>query len=108
MIYEHDKSLWPLCYVAPILEILSARPIAKHIGKLIEQDLTVFAERTETGFDWEIIVQVAILLRCFGPPGELTLPFFGSVFGSVFVSDSGYATIPASIETLEQAYQYIT
>jgi hypothetical protein len=101
---NNDKSHWPLCFVAPILEILSAHPIAKHIGKLIEQDLTVFAERTETGLDWEIIVQVAILLRCFGPPGELTLPFFGLVF----VLDAGYATIPASVETLEQAYQHIT
>ena len=106
------KSSWPLCFISPILVAISRemgvkmlRDIANKIADLIDHDLSALTARTQTGLDWEVIVQIAILLRCIGEPGaNIDLPFLGDckVSGTICV------TIPAECESLDQAHSFIS
>lgn len=104
---ETNKSHWPLCFISPILAALSQLPVVHKITSLIDYDLSVLAARTETGLDWEIIVQIAILLRCICPPdSEICVPFFGNR-NRRRVLETLCVTIPAENHTLEDAHNFI-
>ena len=107
------KSSWPLCFISPILVAISREmglkmlsDIANKIADLVDRDLSALTARThQTGLDWEVIVQIAILLRCIGRPGaNIVLPFLGDckVSGTICV------TIPAEYQSLDQAHSFIS
>ena len=52
---------WPICYIACILDMTVFNLCLNMKGTI--NTLAVQAERTESGLDWEIVVQVAILLQ---------------------------------------------
>jgi hypothetical protein len=52
---------WPICYIACILD-MPAFNLCLDMRGTVDR-LAVHAERTESGLDWEIVVQVAILLQ---------------------------------------------
>jgi hypothetical protein len=98
------KSHWPLCFQSAILGFLSTMPVVTQICSLIDE-LGVYSSRTETGLDWEIIVQVAILLRCVGAYfRDNNPPFLGR---GCSVRDIECVTIPTENQTLDRAYQFI-
>jgi hypothetical protein len=99
-----EKSHWPLCFQSAILGYLSRMPVATKICSLIDE-LGVYSSRTETGLDWEIIVQVAILLRCVGAYfGDNDPPFLGR---GCTVHDIECVTIPKEYQTLDGAHKFI-
>lgn len=54
---------WPIFYLQQILDLFpDGRDLM--LAELIEHDLTTYASRTGSGLDWELIVQVAILMQC--------------------------------------------
>lgn len=61
---------WPLCYISNILNVLKSRTnydLAAKIHNLIESDLLLGCATQSTTYTkrvWEVIVQIAILLRC--------------------------------------------
>jgi hypothetical protein len=56
--------VWPLCYILCILQHLFLDiPAARSLGNLIN-DVFVNANKSETGLDWEALVQSAVFLRC--------------------------------------------
>ena len=54
---------WPIFYLQQILDLFPDGRNLK-LADLIERDLTTYASRTGSGLDWELIVQVAILMQC--------------------------------------------
>jgi len=71
----------------------------------IDYDLSVLAGRTQTGMDWEIIVQIAILLRCIGhPQGVVDVPFLGRCV----VLEISCETIPVEYTTLADVHVFIS
>jgi hypothetical protein len=64
-ILETHLVWWPLCYIFCILDLfpsvlgLNNNPLTQLYSHLI-----VYATRAETGIDWELIVQCALLLHC--------------------------------------------
>lgn len=57
------KIQWPIFYLERLLNLF---PDGKDLNltDLINRDLCTYASRTGSGLDWELIVQVAILLQC--------------------------------------------
>jgi hypothetical protein len=58
---------WPIIYIRLILELFEDSKdllLGDFIGDLFDRELTVYASRTGSGLDWELVVQVAILMQC--------------------------------------------
>ena len=101
------KFRWPLCFVSPIIRYLSpGMPAAERIHCLIDK-LAVDSSKTYTGLDWEVIVQVAILLRCLGAYfRDNDLQFLGG-YGTTTVAGVECITIPREYQTLDDAHAYM-
>lgn len=56
---------WPLCYISCILRLFPSVLTEKAVPfkKLMDDHLIFFAGKTETGLDWDLIVQSALILR---------------------------------------------
>ena len=102
---KYDHSNWALCFVLPILRKLSSKSLASSISKLVDNELPVYSSRTQTGLDWETIVHVAILLRCFCFPAWIELPLFASA--KVYVEDARSVVLPNDCATLDDANTFI-
>jgi hypothetical protein len=59
---EFGKVQWPLCYIACICGLFSKYNVFRELNTLFQQ-LYAYASRTESGLDWEVIVQLALSLR---------------------------------------------
>ena len=58
------KIIWPLCYIACICKLSGGKyGIFRRLHLLIQVHFSAYMLKTESGLDWEIIVQVAIVLR---------------------------------------------
>jgi hypothetical protein len=81
-------------------------PAAERIHCLIDK-LAVDSSKTYTGLDWEVIVQVAILLRCLGAYfRDNDLQFLGG-YGTTTVAGVECITIPREYQTLDDAHAYM-
>lgn len=101
---EMGNISWPLCFMSPILGTLSHKldAPARRISCLAD-DLSAYASKNQTGLDWEVMMQIAILLRCIICPRSGILPFFGGCEVLVVTC----ATIPAEFITSHDAYRFI-
>jgi hypothetical protein len=63
-ILEDRLSWWPLCYISCILELFPSLISDIPFYELMDKHLRVQATKSQTGLDWELIVQSALLLRC--------------------------------------------
>jgi hypothetical protein len=54
---------WPLCYVKGILNMCAPTHISMSLAECIT-NLETHCQIVEHGLDWEIIVQIALILRC--------------------------------------------
>ena len=60
---ETAKMHWPIFYIACIAGLFENVSGCQALADVILKDLPSYAKRTETGLDWELIVQSALLLR---------------------------------------------
>jgi hypothetical protein len=103
-----DKVQYPLCYAVEILQfLLVGDPTSADVVASFTKELEVYASRTDTGMDWEVVVTFALLVRC------LRQRSLGSGIGDYIGLPRGakpdveFAPLPASTETLEDAHTFI-
>jgi hypothetical protein len=104
-----EGTCYPLVYVARILQFLNTYAdfdIVNCIVELVQHDLAVHAQSTNSGKEWEILVQIAILLHFLRALlGSTRLSLFGTKYGNIGYADM--VRIPSDCETLEQARDFI-
>lgn len=111
---EQSKVRWPLCYIDLILSscvenlnIEWIKSLISGVNELVES-LKTFAKKESSGFDWEVIVTVGIVLQCLhaslnGSYGPFSIAVHCKPFGSVVQ----LRTMPGEMKTLEEAKKFI-
>ena len=97
--------VWPLCYISCIIGKFGQRHrIFKSLHDLVEGKLQSFMQMTETGLDWEILVQLAIVMRMIQARAKGSTGAFGLIpaFSCPVVSMMSLNTL-----TLEEALEEI-
>jgi hypothetical protein len=106
---EVGKLRWPLCFISPILKAFerSSFVAISKLTQLVDNDLMYLVSKTKTGVDWEVIVEIAFLLRCIsaslGDSNALS-PFFGDECN---VSRVYCITIPENHNTPDLVREFI-
>ena len=54
---------WPPCYMLCICKLFHSNPAARALAQSLER-LVLSSEKTETGLDWEILIETATILHC--------------------------------------------
>jgi hypothetical protein len=61
-----NRMRWPLCYAACIIKLFSSMlPYLEPLKKCFK-NLQVFSSVTNSGKDWEVIIEIALLFRFYG------------------------------------------
>jgi hypothetical protein len=107
---REDKKSFPLSYVGPVIaklaNPLSSLSIIYRVESLIKEDIPVSFKKSQSGEEWERIVELATLLQCLlieqtkGP--FIFMRKVESKIRKIF-----YDELPNRIETLDQAYEFI-
>jgi hypothetical protein len=105
IVSEGGKIRWPLCYIACILKAFELNE-ATHAVCNYCVSLSTHAQETESGKEWECVLNIAIIFRC--------------LYQSYYGSDSSFLivplgtkptvmcrTIPPEIETFPAVMEYI-
>jgi hypothetical protein len=80
--------VWPLCYISCILDQFGQRyGIFKSLHQLVHDQLRAYMQKTESGLDWEILVQIAIILRMIQARAKGFTGAFGLIHKSSCVDD---------------------
>jgi len=103
---------WPLCFVSAILddEAFKCLHAINSFEETVVVPLHTFAQSSESGLDWEIIVKAGILISALEAS---LLPTAGGPFGIAEGLPAGecirvlYRTLPEEIQTLEAALEEV-
>lgn len=100
-----NKVRWPICYIACIMSLF---PSIRYIPfeETVSMHLAVHASRIESGIDWELIVQTAIMLHSVDAKLNGTSGPFGIVEIGV-KPDVLYRQLSGECRTLEDAQDKI-
>lgn len=60
---EEDKIRWPLCYIALILKLFHENEASHAVCDNCDS-LSTYAQTTESGKEWECVINIAIIFRC--------------------------------------------
>ena len=80
--------VWPLCYISCILDQFVQRyGIFHSLHQLVHDQLRAYMQKTESGLDWEILAQLAIILRMIQAMAKGFTGAFGLIHESSCVDD---------------------
>lgn len=99
---EVGKVRFPLCFVGEILKRLSPKDslIISRINVIIEEELPVLAQRHEGGVEWELVVELGILLNMLKSELRST---DHPLMHDVRIKESKALTLPTDLTNPEQA-----
>ena len=108
---KDKKHVWPLCYIACMANQFTTVPEVASpcvaLVKLIDINLAAHTEQIRTGKAWEVIVKVAVILRCL----DAQLNQRSNPFGVIPLSRPAFQTIVVQmdeqVETLDAAREFI-
>lgn len=106
-IRDDGLAWWPLCYISCILDLFPSVIGNIPFNDLVHDHLRVQATRTESGLDWELIVQSGLLLHCIDAKVNGTGGPFDIVEWGV-KPDVLCIALPAECVTLDGAQTAIT
>ena len=96
--------VWPLCYISCILEKFGQRyGIFKSVHQLVHDQLRSYMQKTESGLDWEILAQIAIILRMI----QARAKGFTGAFGLIMSPVVSMMSLNPECVSLEAACQAI-
>ena len=81
---EENKIRWPLCYIACILGAFEENEATRAVCDNCAS-LSTYAQTTESGKEWECVLNIAIIFRC--------------LYQSYWGSDSPFSIVPSGIKT---------
>ena len=76
---EDGKIRWPLCYIACILRAFELNEATNAVCNNCDS-LSTYAQETETGKEWECVLNIAIIFRC--------------LYQAYYGSDSPFSIVP--------------
>lgn len=80
---EEDKIRWPLCYIACILKAFKLNEATHAVCGYCDA-LSTHAQETESGKEWECVLNIAIVFRC--------------LYQAYYGSESPFSIVPCGIE----------
>ena len=108
--------IWPLCYMQRILADLRVGEPSRDGHLALQALIERLTKRTSTGQrgkEWELVLQIGILLNCIGATisGGVSYPLAYPYFNKLHVSGSPkprYLELPPDIATLDGAWSYLS
>lgn len=83
IVSEGNKIRWPLCYIACILKAFKQNEATRAVCDYCDS-LSTYAQATESGKEWECVLNIAIIFRC--------------LYQSYWADQSPFTIVPPGIE----------
>ena len=99
---------FPLVYVSCILAHLNMQVGLDSVRTVVQliENLNVYAQESNSGQEWEIVVNIAILLHCINSQiSHVPLHLFGEKLGPI--NDVTFVKIPPQYISLDEVHSYI-
>ena len=105
---EHNRMRWPLCYVICIIDLFSSK-LTSYLSPLKKclNNLEVFSALSDSGKDWEVIIEIALLFRFYANMlSDLSVPL-GLLEPTQRATHVQYISMPGDCDTLDKAHKFI-